>query len=465
MSDQTTQVKLWGGRFTGKTDPLMHAFNQSLKYDKHMHSADIKGSIAYAKALSRVGILTEEEKETLIDGLTTVDKEWEDGIFQVKDDDEDIHTANERRLTELIGPLGGKLHTGRSRNDQVATDMRLWLLDQVDDIELGLRALIRVMVERADQEKDYLLPGYTHLQRGQPIRWSHLLLSHALSFRYDLERLQQLISRISVLPLGCGALAGNPFAVDREFLAQELGFRGIAENSLWGVGDRDFIIEFLQWSSLTMIHISRIAEDLIVYSTAEFGFVTLSDAYSTGSSIMPQKKNPDSLELLRGKSGRIFGNMAGFLMTYKGLPSTYNKDLQEDKEPLFDTVDNISASLKIAEGVIATLKVHPEKMLQALTMDILATDLADYLVRKGIPFRETHHISGRAVALAEARQCQLNDLTLEDYKSLSDKFSEDIREVFDFEASVERRESIGGTSKKMVERQIQVLRNVLANKE
>ncbi|KAF5358244.1 hypothetical protein D9756_001664 [Leucocoprinus leucothites] len=463
MSDQPTKAKLWGGRFTGKTDPLMHEFNQSLKYDKRMHSADIRGSIAYAKALSRVGILTEGEREKLTDGLKAVGKEWEDGVFEVKEDDEDIHTANERRLTELIGSLGGKLHTGRSRNDQVATDMRLWLLDEVDDIEQGLSALLRVMVERADQEKDYLLPGYTHLQRGQPIRWSHLLLSHALSFRYDLERLQQLIPRISVLPLGCGALAGNPFAVDREFLAKELGFKSIAENSLWGVGDRDFIVEFLQWASLTMVHVSRMAEDLIIYSTAEFGFVTLSDAYSTGSSIMPQKKNPDSLELLRGKSGRIFGNMAGFLMTYKGLPSTYNKDLQEDKEPLFDAVDNVSASLKIAEGVIATLNVHPEKMLQALTMDVLATDLADYLVRKGIPFRETHHISGRAVALAETRKCQLNDLTLEDYKTLSDKFSEDIHQVFNFEASVERRESIGGTSKKMVERQIQVLRNVLAN--
>ncbi|XP_006458218.1 argininosuccinate lyase [Agaricus bisporus var. bisporus H97] len=462
MAEQPTKAKLWGGRFTGKTDPLMHEFNQSLKYDRRMYDADVRGSVAYAKALSRAGILTQDEMEKIIHGLSSVGKEWMDGIFQVKEDDEDIHTANERRLTELIGPLGGKLHTGRSRNDQVATDMRLWLLDEVRDVEQGLRALIRVMIERADQEKDYLLPGYTHLQRGQPIRWPHLLLSHAFSFRSDLERLQQLIPRISVLPLGCGALAGNPFAVDREFLAKELGFQHVAENSLWGVGDRDFIVEFLQWSSLTMVHISRMAEDLIIYSTAEFGFVTLSDAYSTGSSIMPQKKNPDSLELLRGKSGRIFGNMAGFLMTYKGLPSTYNKDLQEDKEPLFDAVDNVSASLKIAEGVIATLTVHPERMRQALTMDVLATDLADYLVRKGVPFRETHHISGRAVALAESRGCQISDLSFGDYKTLSEKFSEDIHKVFDFEASVERRESIGGTSRKMVERQVQVLRDVLA---
>ncbi|KAF8628461.1 hypothetical protein AX15_003973 [Amanita polypyramis BW_CC] len=461
MSNQPTKQKLWGGRFTGKTDPLMHAFNQSLKYDQRMHGADIKGSIAYAKALAQVGILANEEKDKIIAGLKRIGEEWEQGAFQVREHDEDIHTANERRLSELIGPLGGKLHTGRSRNDQVATDMRLWLLQEVKEIEGGLKGLIRVMVERADKEKHILMPGYTHLQRGQPIRWSHLLLSHAFSFRADLERLKQLVPRTSVLPLGCGALAGNPFVVDREFLANELGFSSVAENSLWGVGDRDFIVEFMMWASLAMTHISRMAEDFIIYSTSEFGFVTLSDAYSTGSSIMPQKKNPDSLELLRGKSGRVFGDMSGFLMTLKGLPSTYNKDLQEDKEPLFDAVDTASASFKIAEGVIATLEVHEDKMKQALTMDVLATDLADYLVRKGIPFRETHHISGRAVALAESRRCQLNELSFSDYKGLSDKFSEDVQDVFDFEASVERRESIGGTSLKMVERQIAVLRDVL----
>lgn len=464
MTDQPTKQKLWGGRFTGKTDPLMHAFNQSLKYDQRMHAADIRGSIAYAKALRRVGLLTEEEEVKMTQGLETVGREWATGQFQPAADDEDIHTANERRLSELIGSLGGKLHTGRSRNDQVATDMRLWLLGEVDDIESSLVGLVRIMVERADKERDILLPGYTHLQRGQPIRWSHFLLSHAFSFRNDLERLQQLIPRISVLPLGSGALAGNPFSIDREFLAKELGFASLAENSMWGVGDRDFIVEFLMWSSLTMTHMSRLAEDLIIYSTAEFGFVTLSDAYSTGSSMMPQKKNPDSLELLRGKSGRIFGDMAGFMMTLKGLPSTYNKDLQEDKEPLFDTVDNISASLKIAEGVIATMEVHGEKMQQALTMDVLATDLADYLVRKGVPFRETHHVSGRAVALAEARKCQLNGLSVQDYKGLHEKFGDDVVEVFDFEASVERRSSIGGPSRKTLDRQIAVLRAALGQK-
>ncbi|KIY50967.1 argininosuccinate lyase [Fistulina hepatica ATCC 64428] len=462
ISDEPTKQKLWGGRFTGKTDPLMHEFNQSLKYDKRMYEADITGSIAYAKSLTLVNILTKEEETAIVNGLQSVAKEWRDGVFQIRPDDEDIHTANERRLSELIGPLGGKLHTGRSRNDQVATDMRLWLLDQIKDVEASLKNLISVMVERADKEVHVLMPGYTHLQRGQPIRWSHLLLSHAFSFNTDLERLKQLTPRVSVLPLGCGALGGNPFAVDREFLAKELGFQSLAENSLWGVGDRDFVVEFMMWASLTMTHLSRMAEDLIIYSTAEFGFVTLSDAYSTGSSMMPQKKNPDSLELLRGKSGRLFGNMAGFMMTLKGLPSTYNKDLQEDKEPLFDTVDNISASLKIAEGVIATMEVHEDKMRAALTMDVLATDLANYLVLKGIPFRETHHISGQAVALAESRRCQLDDLTLEDYKTLHESFTDDVRGVFDFEASVESRCAIGGPSRKTFKRQIAVLRASLA---
>ncbi|KAJ1309833.1 hypothetical protein OPQ81_006598 [Rhizoctonia solani] len=461
MPEIENKQQLWGGRFTGTTDPLMWEFNQSLKYDKRMRAADIRGSVAYTKALRLQGVYTETEEAIIIKGLQEVDQEWESGTFEIKPSDEDIHTANERRLSEIVGSVGGKLHTGRSRNDQCATDLRLWLLDEIKDIESALKALIRVMVERADNEKDILMPGYTHLQRGQPIRWSHLLLSHAFSFSSDLQRLRELVPRVSILPLGSGALAGNPFGVDREFLAKELGFQSIAENSLWGVSDRDYIVEFMMWASLTMTHASRIAEDLIIYSTAEFGFIQLSDAYSTGSSMMPQKKNPDSLELLRGKSGRIFGNMAGFLMTLKGLPSTYNKDLQEDKEPLFDSVDNISASLRIAEGVIATLNVNAEKMRAALTMDMLATDLADYLVRKGMPFRETHHISGRAVALAESLGVQLSDLTLEQYKKLSPKFEEDVTSVFDFERSVEQRNAIGGTSRQTVDRQIAVLRKAL----
>ncbi|PCH38128.1 argininosuccinate lyase [Wolfiporia cocos MD-104 SS10] len=465
MAGLAHKQKLWGGRFTGDTDPLMHAFNQSLKYDQRMYKADIRGSISYVRALQRVGIVNEDEMHKMIEGLKTVLSEWEQGVFQVHPGDEDIHTANERRLSELIGPLGGKLHTGRSRNDQVVTDMRLWLLDQVEDIEKSLTGLIRVMVERASKEIQFLMPGYTHLQRAQPVRWSHFLLSHAFPLHADLQRLKQQIPRISVMPLGCAALAGNGFNLDREFLAKDLGFQSVAENSMYAISDRDFVVEFMMWASLAMTHLSRLSEDLIIYSSTEFNFIKLSDAYSTGSSIMPQKKNPDSLELLRGKTGRVFGNMSGFMMSLKGLPSTYNKDLQEDKEPLFDTVDTVSASFRIAEGVIATMEVQGDNMLQALkaSSEILATDLADYLVRKGIPFRETHHISGRAVALAESRKCNLHDLTLEDFKSLSDKFDEDVKGVFDFEHSVQSRCSIGGTHIEMVERQIEVLRSSLGN--
>lgn len=273
-----------------------------------------------------------------------------------------------------------------------------------------------------------------------------------------------MVPRISVLPLGSAALAGNPYGLDRELLRQELGFQSIGENSMHAVSDRDFIIEWLQWASLLMIHMSRLAEDLIIYSTAEFGFVQLADAYSTGSSIMPQKKNPDSLELLRGKSGRIFGQMAGFMMSVKGIPSTYNKDLQEDKEPLFDGVDSVSASLRIAEGVIATLNINADKMAEALSMDLLATDIADYLVRKGVPFRETHHISGRSVALAEQRKVQISDLTMQDWKDLSPHFTEDVFEVFNFENSVEKRNAIGGPARKMIQRQVDVARERIAGK-
>ncbi|RXK42069.1 argininosuccinate lyase [Tremella mesenterica] len=463
-SEDFTKRKLWGGRFTGSTDPLMHEFNQSLKYDKRMYAADVKGSIAFSKALLKAGILNEKEQEEIARGLTLVQGEWEKGEFKIQPDDEDIHTANERRLSEIIGKdIGGKLHTGRSRNDQVATDMRIWLMDETKQVEDHLKALLMVMVSRAEKEVDAIMPGYTHLQRAQPVRWSHFLLSHAQSFLSDLDRLRQLYPRISVLPLGSAALAGNPYSLDRELLRTELDFMSIGENSMHAVADRDFIVEWLQWASLTMIHMSRMAEDLIIYSSAEFGFVTLSDAYSTGSSIMPQKKNPDSLELLRGKSGRTFGQMAGFMMSLKGIPSTYNKDLQEDKEPLFDCVDTISAALRIAEGVISTLSINPIRMKQALTMDMLATDIADYLVRKGVPFRETHHISGKAVALAENEGVQISDLKMDQWLGLSDKFEQDVMEVFDFENSIEKRNAIGGPARVMIQRQVDVARGRIEN--
>lgn len=357
MPNTSSTKKLWGGRFSGATDPLMERFNESIHFDRRLHKADIQGSQAYAKALLSQGILTKQEQETLHQGLSDVLSEWQTDQFQLRPGDEDIHTANERRLGELVGEVAGKLHTGRSRNDQVATDMRLWLRDEVTSMVGYLRDLVGALVERAENDIDVLMPGYTHLQRAQPIRWSHFLLSYAFWFRQDAERLEQFLPRVNQLPLGSGALAGNPFQVDREWLAQELGFSSVTPNSLYGTSDRDFVAEFLFHSSMTMLHISRLAEDLIIYSTAEFGFIQLADAYSTGSSLMPQKKNPDSLELLRGKVGRVFGGMSGFMMTYKGLPSTYNKDMQEDKEPMFEAVDTLSGSLQITTAVVATLKV------------------------------------------------------------------------------------------------------------
>ncbi|KAL9933105.1 hypothetical protein V8E36_007823 [Tilletia maclaganii] len=457
-------TKLWGGRFAEATADIMHEFNQSLSYDKRMYKQDIRGSQAYARALVGCKILTEDERDQIVAGLTKVGEEWAAGTFKIDAADEDIHTANERRLKELIGPVAGKLHTGRSRNDQVATDMRLWMIDEVREVEELVTVLLRTVVTRARSEIDHLMPGYTHLQRAQPIRWSHFLLSHAAYIHGDLERLRSLRPRISVLPLGSGPLAGNPFAgLDREAIAKDLGFETVGTNSMHSVSDRDFIIEFLMWASLFTVHLSKLSEDLIIYSSSEFGFVQLSDAFSTGSSIMPQKKNPDSLELLRGKSGRVFGQMSGFMMTLKGIPSTYNKDLQEDKEPLFDAVTTVKACLQIAAGVISTMSIFPEKMRAALTPDMLATDLADYLVRKGIPFRETHHISGSAVRLSEERNVPLSALTLEDLRGLNPAFEADVEKVWDLEESVERRNAIGGTSRRAVLEQCDRLEGALGS--
>ncbi|ORX49424.1 argininosuccinate lyase [Hesseltinella vesiculosa] len=453
--------KLWGGRFTGAVDPLMDAFNASIHFDRRMYAADCIGSMAYAKALAKNNIITEEEKDQLVSGLEKVMEEWSKNTFEIKAGDEDIHTANERRLGELVGPVAGKLHTGRSRNDQVATDMRLWLREEASKILAYLKELISITVNRAEKEMDVLIPGYTHLQRAQPIRWSHFLLSYAWLWQADAERLEQLIERLNVLPLGSGALAGHAFNIDRDFLAKELGFRGIINNSLYAVSDRDFVAEFLFWASLTMVHISRIAEDLIIYSSGEFGFVKLADAYSTGSSLMPQKKNPDSLELLRGKCGRVFGDMSGFMMSYKGIPSTYNKDLQEDKEPMFDAADTLSGSLQITAGVLSTMDIFADKMRGSLSADMLATDLAEYLVRKGVPFRETHHISGAAVKMAEDRNVALSDLSVADLKSLHPSFDDDVASVWSFETSIENRNTPGGTAKSSVSSQIDQLKTWL----
>ena len=380
------------GRFKGgTTDPIMEKFNESLSFDKRMYSQDIRGSIAYAKAINKLDIITNDECTSIVNGLSKVKEEWDNGAFVIKPGDEDIHTANERRLTELIGPTGGKLHTGRSRNDQVATDTRLYAVEVEKEILQSLTTLLVSGAEYALEHIDLLMAGYTHLQPAQPIRYSHWILSHLAPIIRDAQRLKELIPRANACPLGSGALAGNAFGVDRTFLAKELGFdNGVTLNSLDSVCDRDFIVEFLMWSTLLLTHLSQFAEDVIINNLLKC--VDISEAYSTGSSLMPQKKNPDALELLRGKAGIALGRAVGFTATLKGLPRSYNKDLQEDKVPFFEAVDCVKDCVAIATGVLVTMKPNKEKLLEALCPEMLATDLADYLVRKGVPFRETHHI-------------------------------------------------------------------------
>uniref|UniRef100_A0A8C5FEI7 Argininosuccinate lyase n=1 Tax=Gadus morhua TaxID=8049 RepID=A0A8C5FEI7_GADMO len=427
--------KLWGGRFVGNTDPIMEKFNASIAYDQRMWDADIRGSKAYVKAL-------EKADKCLY------------GAFVVKPGDEDIHTANERRLKELIGEPAGKLHTGRSRNDQVGLFTMWW------NTEDALQ-LVATMVERASVEIDVLFPGYTHMQRAQPIRWSHWILSHAVAVSRDVERLQEIRSRTNVLPLGSGAIAGTPFNIDRELLRKELEFDGISINSMDATGERDFVAEFLFWASLCLTHLSKMAEDLLLYSTKEFSFIALADAYSTGSSLMPQKKNADSLELIRSKAGRVLGRCAGFMMTIKGLPSSYNKDLQEDKEAMFDCFDTLHGALRVTTGVMSTLKINRPVMEAALSPDMLATDLAYYLVRKGLPFREAHGLSGRAVFQAESKNVPLNQLTVEDLAAISPLFDRDVAAVWDYSSSVEQYSAPGGTARSSVTAQVQHLRRWL----
>ncbi|XP_041657358.1 argininosuccinate lyase [Cheilinus undulatus] len=453
--------KLWGGRFVGDTDPVMEKFNASIAYDQRMWDADIRGSKAYVKALEKAKLVTIEEMNQILKGLDKISDEWSKCAFVIKPGDEDIHTANERRLKELIGAPAGKLHTGRSRNEQVVTDMRLWLRDAICILLGNALQLISTMVERAAIEIDVLLPGYTHMQRAQPIRWSHLILSHAVALSRDVERLQEIKKRVNVLPLGSGALAGAPFDIDRELLRRELDFDDISLNSLDATAQRDFVVEFMFSASLCLTHLSKMAEDLLLYSTKEFSFITLSDAYSTGSSLMPQKKNADSLELIRSKAGRVFGNCTGFMMTLKGLPSTYNKDLQEDKVAMFDCYDTIHDVLQVSTGVISTLKINQGEMEAALSPDMLATDLAYYLVRKGMPFREAHCISGKAVITAESKNIPLNQLTIEDLTAISSLFGSDVSSVWDYRRSVEQYNTPGGTAKSSVAAQIELLRNFL----
>jgi argininosuccinate lyase len=447
--------KLWGGRFEAETDELMEQFGDSIRFDWRLYRADIRGSQAYARALIGAGILTTEESEQIIAGLDRVLDEFESGAFAFAASDEDIHTAVERRLGELIGPVAGKLHTGRSRNDQVATDTRLYLLEQIDRLGGLLVAVQRAIVAHAQAHLDVLMPGYTHLQPAQPILFSHWLMSYFWMLQRDRERLRDVQRRTAVSPLGASALAGNAFPIDSQNLAEDLGFVCAAENSIDAVSDRDFIVEFLFWAALLQTHLSRLSEDLILWSTPNFRFVEIDERYATGSSIMPQKRNPDSLELLRGKTGRLNGNLIALLTTLKGIPSSYDKDLQEDKEPLFDTIDTLTLALPVAEGVIASLRVNAQQMALALGDDILATELADYLVSKGVPFRESHHLVGQVIRRAEDEDRALTDLPLQAYQAIDPRFEPDLYDALDPRRAVKRRDIQCGTSPRAVKAQIE----------
>uniref|UniRef100_A0A4W6F588 Argininosuccinate lyase n=1 Tax=Lates calcarifer TaxID=8187 RepID=A0A4W6F588_LATCA len=450
--------KLWGGRFVGDTDPIMEKFNASIAYDQRMWDADIRGSKAYVKGLEKAKLVTTDEMNQILQGLDQISEEWSKGVFVIKPGDEDIHTANERRLKELIGAPAGKLHTGRSRNDQVVTDMMLWLRDAISTLTENALQLVSTMVERAAARcvvHVTLVFLFPHARRLNPC------LSHAVALSRDVERLQEIKKRVNVLPLGSGAIAGTPLDIDRELLRQELAFDGISLNSMDATGQRDSVVEFLFWASLCLTHLSKMAEDLMLYSTKEFSFITLSDAYSTGSSLMPQKKNADSLELIRSKAGRVFGRCAGFMMTLKGLPSTYNKDLQEDKEAMFDCYDTVHAVLQVTNGVMSTLQINQSVMEAALSPDMLATDLAYYLVRKGMPFREAHGVSGKAVFTAESKNVTLNQLTVEDLSAVSPLFESDVSSVWDYRSSVEQYSAPGGTAKSSVAAQVEYLRTWL----
>ena len=454
-------MTLWGGRFSGKLDPQAWALNASLGFDQRLSLQDVRGSIAWAQALEKAGVLSSAECTQICDGLNRIRGEFESHGFDFQDSDEDIHTAVERRLGELIGPAAGKLHTGRSRNDQVATDLRLWLLEAIQGLEAVMIELQSALVARAESDLNLLMPGYTHLQRAQPILLGHWWLSHFWPLQRDRERLHQVGAHAASLPLGSGALAGTAFPVDRQALTVSLGFLEPSPNSLDAVSDRDFVAEFLFWAALTGIHLSRLAEDVILFSSAEFGFFELSEAFSTGSSLMPQKKNPDVFELARGKAGSLLGYLTGLMATLKGLPSSYDKDLQEDKLPVFNAFDTLMGLLPVLAGAVRSLSLHPERMRAAIDPGMLATDLADSLVLKGLPFRQAHNVAGQAVQLAAKLGKPLDALSLQEFQTLDPLINSNVYMVFDPLQSIARRNVIGGTAPEAVRIQLQSAKSKL----
>jgi len=438
---------LWGGRFQGEADQGFASFNRSFQFDRRLLEVDVRASIAYCGALNKAGVITDDEARRITAALHEVQNQAETKAKYINDESEDVHSFVEACLVDLIGPTGLKLHTGRSRNDQVATDLRLWLRDAIDDVGKRIVAVQEALLEFAGANSEAVLPGYTHLQRAQPILLAHWCLAYFEMLIRDRERLTNARRGVNVMPLGSAALAGTSVALDREALARDLGFDSISRNSLDAVSDRDFCVEFASACSQIMVHLSRLAEDIILYATAEFGFFELSDAVATGSSLMPQKKNPDSMELVRGKAGRIFGHLMGLLTTLKGLPLAYNKDMQEDKEAVFDCFDTVTSCLDVTATVLRNIKVNEGRARDAASDGYMnATELADYLARKGMPFREAHETVGRMVVHAMERGVELQGLPLEDLRSVSPLIDEDVFEALSLDRTLGTKSQAGGTS-------------------
>ena len=449
-------VKMWAGRTAGATDKMADDFNSSISFDSRMYRQDIKGSMAHAAMLGAKGIISKEEADTLINGLDSILNDIESGELAINMECEDIHMFVEQVLTERLGDVGKKLHTARSRNDQVALDLRMNLLEETETIIDLIKQLVSAMLSQIKANKTTIMPGYTHLQRAQPITFAQHLLAYCMMLLRDIDRFKDTAKRMNTSPIGCCALAGTTYDTDRYFEAEQLGFSGICMNSLDGVSDRDFCVEFISSCSILMMHLSRLSEEIILWSSWEFKFVELSDAYTTGSSIMPQKKNPDMAELIRGKTGRVYGDLMGILTVLKGLPLAYNKDMQEDKEGVFDAVDTVKMCLGIMTPMIATMTVLSDNMKRAAQEGFInATDLADYLVKKGMPFRSAYKISGTVVAECIKRRCVLENLTLDEYKNYSELFEEDVFSEISLETCVAKRISVGGTSLASIEKQIE----------
>lgn len=458
--------KLWGGRFSKTTDEMINEFQASIGFDRRMYREDIAGSLAHAAMLAKVGILSEEDCAAIEKGLKGILAQIEHGDFDFSVALEDIHMNIEKRLTDAIGDAGSRLHTARSRNDQVALDTHLFVRHAVVDVMAHIRALQQALTESAAQHRDVIMPGYTHLQRAQPILFSHHLMAYFGMLARDFERFQGVYARTDIMPLGAGALAGTTLPIDRQFVAQRLHFERIYTNSLDAVSDRDYILEFLSAASILMVHLSRLSEEIILWCSREFSFVELDDAHCTGSSMMPQKKNPDVSELVRGKTGRVVGHLMAMLMAVKGLPLAYNKDLQEDKEGLFDAIDTVKFSLAVYAQLIRGMKLREDVMRHAVEADYSnATDLADYLVRKGLPFRKAHAVAGQAVAQCIARGIYLAELPIADYQQLSPLFAEDIYDAISPETCVSCRNSYGGTSYEQAEMQLEAAKNLMTEEE